>query len=398
MTTNVPTVDFGDAGFIAPAESAVLAGRMADYQAAFGGALNPAVETPQGQMASSDASVIAACNALFLLITNQVDPSYSSGRMQDAIARIYFLERKSALPTVVAALCTGAAGTIIPTGALAQAADGNIYSCTGGGTIPSGGTITLQFACINTGPVECSASTLTTIYRAVPGWDTINNPSPGAAGRLVENRADFERRRSESVALNSVGMLPSIRASVLNVPDILDCYVTENDTASPVTKGGVTIPANSLYVAAAGGLDADIARAIWIKKAPGCAYYGSTTVTVLDDNSGYSVPLPSYTVKFTRAADLTCAFAVTLAAGTDVPSDAVAQVQNAILAAFNGTDGSQRARIGATVYALRFVGAIQALGSWVRIVSITVNTAADITANINQIPVTSAGDISVTIS
>ncbi len=56
--------------------------------------------------------------------------------MQDAIARIYFLERNPAEPTTVQALCTGLAGVEIPVGALAVAEDGNQYICTQAGTIP----------------------------------------------------------------------------------------------------------------------------------------------------------------------------------------------------------------------------------------------------------------------
>ncbi|TIR78119.1 MAG: hypothetical protein E5X19_32455, partial [Mesorhizobium sp.] len=76
-----------------------------DINGAFGGVLNPALNTPQGQLASSETAVIDEVNSTFLYFTNQVDPAYATGRMQDAIARIYFIERNPAQPTVVQALC-----------------------------------------------------------------------------------------------------------------------------------------------------------------------------------------------------------------------------------------------------------------------------------------------------
>jgi len=57
MTTNVPAPTFGPTGFVAPAESAILAGRQADFNQAFGGNLNPALNTSQGQLEQSDTAM-----------------------------------------------------------------------------------------------------------------------------------------------------------------------------------------------------------------------------------------------------------------------------------------------------------------------------------------------------
>lgn len=386
VTSSVPVPTFGANGFIAPTEAAILAGVQADMNAAFGGDLNPALETPQGQLATSETAIIGNSYALFVFFTNQVDPAYASGRMQDAIARIYFLERSPAEPTVVQATCSGLTGVTIPTGALAVATDGNLYTCTAGGTIPVGGSITLPFACNVTGPIACPALSLSTIYQAIPGWDSISNPSDGVDGNDVESRADFEARRAASVAQNSRGSLPSILGAVLAVPNVLDAFVTENATGSPVTVGGFTLAAHSLYVAVVGGDPQAVAQAIWSRKAPGCAYNGNTTETVFDSNSGYSPPLPSYSVTFETPASLPFVFAVQIANNAQVPSNAAALIQQAILNAFIGADGGTRARIGSTVYASRFYAGVAALGSWCEIISILIGTpnspAASFTAAI----------------
>jgi uncharacterized phage protein gp47/JayE len=384
--TSVPLPTFGPRGFIAPAESAILAGVQSDFNEAFGGDLNPALETPQGQLAVSMTAVIGYFNDLFLAYVNQVDPATADGRMQDGIARIYFLERNAAQPTTVEADCLGLAGTIIPAGSLARTVDGTVYVSTSTETIPITGTVTISFACTETGPLPCPAGSLTTIYRAVPGWDAINNPSDGVLGRDVEGRAAFEARRAASVALNAVGTLPAIRANVLNVPNVLDVYATENSTGAPVVVGGVTLDPNSLFVAVSGGDQNEIARAIWRKKNPGCSYTGNTTVVVEDDNSGYSLPYPSYDVTFTIPDELPVLFKVEIAASSTVPSDAAAQIQGAILDAFAGEDGGARARIGSTIYASRFYAPIANLGSWAQIVTVELggpnNASAEFTAAI----------------
>lgn len=401
--TNVPSPVFNDAGLSVPLESDIVAGLNADFREAFGSALNTSPATPQGQLIASLAAMIGASNNLFLSYVAQVDPAFASGRMQDAIARIYYLSRKGALPTTVTCVCTGATGTIIPPGALAQAVDGTIYQSLGQVTIPSSGSVPNTFAAIDDGPIACPAGTLTKIYRVVPGWDTVNNPTDGSVGRVVESRSQFEARRSASVAINALGILPSIRAAILNVPDVLDAYVTENPTNASQTVGSVTIPANSLYLAVLGGTDADVARAIWKKKAPGCRYYpGNTTVTVQDTSSGYSAPYPSYSVVFQRPTPLPIYFTVSLTNGGAVPSDVQLQVRTAMAAAFNGEDGGARARMGATLYASRFYAAIASLGPWAQILSITVGAAANPTGTsvavpINQAPTLSAANVIVNL-
>lgn len=373
-SSSVPAPTFGTGGFIAPAESDILAGRLADLQKVFGGNLNPDLTTPQGQLATSDTAIIGAVMDMFLFYTSQVDPAFAQGRMQDGIGRIYFIERNPAQPTVVSCTVIGARGVTIPAGALAQDASGNTYTCLTGGTFDASGTMTLQFANQAVGPIPCPAGTLTTIYQAIPGWDTITNPSDGVLGNLVESRTAFEARRRLSVAKNSIGALGAIRGAVLDVDGVIDAFVTENSTNSPQTVGGVSLPANSLFVAVAGGASADVARAIWSKKAPGCSYSGNTTVQVLDTQSGYSPPYPAYSVSYTTAKPLPILFSVVLANSPLVPANVAALVQQAIIGAFAGTDGGNPARIAGQQFASRYYAPIAALGSWVKIVDVLIGS------------------------
>jgi len=380
-TSSVPEPEFGPTGFIAPSEAAIYVGVMTDMNAAFGGNMNPAVESPQGQLASSMTAIIGNKNDQFVYYTNQVDPAFAEGRMQDAIARIYFIERNPAEPTVVLAQCSGLAGTVIPVGALAQTTDGILFSCTQAGTIPVSGIVTLPFACVETGPIPCPANTLTIIYQSIPGWDTINNPSDGSLGNVVEGRAEFEARRSASVATNAQGSLAAVRGEVLGVANVLDAYVNQNPTSSPVTIGGVSIAAHSIYVCVLGGEAQDIGDAIWRKVSPGCDFVGNTTVTVSDIS--YSPPYPTYTVKYQVPDLVPILFRVSITDSTQVPSSALTQIQAAIILAFAGGDGGQRERIGGTVYASRYYSAVALLGAWARIISIKVGagTQASFTAS-----------------
>lgn len=372
--TNVPPVTFGPTGFIAPAAPLVLAGVQADINAAFGKNLNFNLNTPQGQLASSEAALVVNANSIFVYYTNQVDPAFAVGRMQDAIARIYFLERLAAEPTVLTVQCVGLPGVVIPVGALIQDVSGNIYVCTDPATIGSNGNVATQFAAAIPGPTVVPSSTSVSIFQAIPNWDAVSVVS-GVVGRDSETRAQFEARRQATVAANAVGTLPAIRGAVLKVPGVLDAYVTENTQNISATIGGVVLVAKSLYVAVVGGVAADVAKAIWSKKSPGAAYNGSTTVVVVDANSGYSPPLPSYNVSFQRPSNLAILFNVVIVNSPLVPADAVAQIQNAILDAFAGEVANiPRASIGSTIYALQYAPAITALGSWAQIASLGIGS------------------------
>lgn len=387
--SNVPAPTFGPNGFVAPTAASVLAGRIADFQAVFGGNLNPDLTTPQGQLASSDAAIIGAVMDLFLYYTSQVDPAFAQGRMQDGIGRIYFITRNPAQPTTVSCTVIGGQGVTIPTGALAQDTAGNTYTCLTGGTFDATGTMTLQFANQVVGPIPCPAGTLTTIYQAIPGWNTITNPANGVLGNLTESRTAFEARRRLSVAKNSIGTIGAIRGSVLAVPGVIDAFVTENATNAPQTVGGVSLPANSLYVSVAGGAPADIGRAIFLKKPPGCSYSGNTLVTVQDTQSGYVPPYPTYNVTYNTAYPLDIVFSVVLANGPTVPANVSALVQQAIIGAFSGADGGAPARIGIQQFASRYYPTINALGSWVKIVDILIG-------NLNSPTCTFSGSIAGT--
>lgn len=467
MSTYVPPLTFGPNGFTQVAEVDILNGRLADFQAAFGGDLNPALNTPQGQIASSEAAIIADANSAFLGTANGVDPAVASGRLQDAIGRIYFQERIPAVSTVVTAMCVGQVGTKIPAGSQMQAQDGNIYASTQTVFIQPGGSVSVTFACLVTGAIACPAGYLNRVYRAIAGLDAVYNSSAGVLGRDVESRADFEFRREQSVAMNSMGSLPAIRGAVLAVGGVLDAFTDENGLSTTngatftgsiagytltvtgasgelialgnmvtgpgvpdgviissfvtglgsngtyyvnhpqtvasatmhATKFGVVLAPKSLYVAAYGGDAQAVAQAIWTKKAPGCAYNGNTTATVLDMGNGYHAPYPSYDVTFNIPTPTPILLAIVMQTNVGVPSNAVALVRQAVTDSFTGADGGQRARIGTALFAGRFYANIANLGGWAQVFSILIGTAAPTLPSIqlrgDQVPTITDANIAV---
>lgn len=408
MTTSVPTLSFTDNGVVAPSQAEILTGVIEDIGAAFGGDLtwtntdgSQNLSTPQGQLATSETAIIGGADDEFMALFNGVDPAYASGRMQDAIGRIYFQTRNPATSTVVPGICSGATGTQIPVGATARDSFGNIYTCTQAGTIPAGGTITLSFACNTTGPIACPAGALNEIYRLIPGWDSVTNAVDGVLGSNVENRANFEARRQQSVASNAQGSTVAIKGAVLAVSGVLDCYVIDNPLDTSAVVGGVTLAPHSVYVCVVGGAAQDIGNAIWSKKSLGCNYNGDVTVTV-QDTVNYSYPYPTYSVTYQEAIPKPIYVAVQLSNNGSVPSNYLSLIQASIISAFAGTDGGTRAQIGATIFASRFYAGIASLGAWAQIINITLGfspspAATSLPIQINWAPTTDASLITATL-
>ena len=292
MPTAVPSPSFGPSGAVIPATLDVYNGVLTDLNTAFGGTLNITTPTtPQAQLASSLTAYITDKNALFAYMAAQTDPATAQGFMQDAIGALFGLTRFPATATSVSCTCRGSVGTVIPAGAQAQDTAGNLYICFLGGTIGAGGTITLQFLDLQTGPIACPAGTLTRIMTTTPGWDSITNPTgtdttPSTLGLNLEAPQAFEARRQQSLFVNASSPAQSIEAAVLasgaallpaDVP--VDCFVVDNATNAPVTTSGILLPANSVYIAVEGGDPASIATAIWQKKGLGCSYAPSAQFT-----------------------------------------------------------------------------------------------------------------------
>jgi len=174
-------------------------------------------------------------------------------------------------------------------------------------------------------------------------------------------------------------------------------YAMDNDTDAPIAVLGVTLPAHSVYVAAVGGTDLDVATALFNKKSGGCAYTGNTSVTVQDTDS-YNTPYPAKTVKFTRPAALPVYFVVNAVNDLRLPATRDTLVKNAILAQFAGTNGATKAQTGTLIHAGQYYAPVQAAMPTIIINSLFVDSTASpttpsIQVNADKYPTLNAANI-----
>ncbi|NIG77835.1 hypothetical protein F3J34_30175 [Klebsiella sp. Ap-873] len=405
IETAVPDVTITENGLLVPDIADVLAGRLTDMTTALGGGASQSLSSPQGQIAQSDTEIIAQEYDKLLCLFNQMNPDFATGRFQDGIGRIYFMDRISAQGTVVTATCIGKVNTIIPAGSTAVDAAGYIYQSTNSATIPASGSVDVQFVNNTTGPIPCAVGSLNQIYRAVPGWDSVNNAVSGVVGVDVESRIAFETRRKQSVSRSGRNMDGATLAGLLAVNGVLDAYVWSNRTSTTVNQGVTNFPvvAHSIYIGVYGGSDQDVANSIFETKNPGANLNGNTTF-IVEDRENYSAPYPQYTMQWQRVTPIRIRFKVEIESNQGLPSDISVQVKNMVQSVFNGEyNGIGKARIGSRINSGVYYAPIISISpdylniSNLQISSDGVALHPSVTVGIDQVPTIQLDDIEVVL-
>lgn len=407
------SIEFTPQGPVAPDSETVLQAQQEIWQAAFDNRLNTDPATPQGQLMASLAAIVQDKNSQLLYLANQFNPATAEGVFQDALAAIYFLDRQAAMPTVVQVTCTGLAGVVIAGAntsdepARVRTEDGLELYCQTTGTIPESGSVTLPFACEETGPIEIEAHSVTTIVQAQPGWDTVSNETAGVLGRDVESQREFEERRYQSVALNSRSMLASVYARVGNIDGVIDLIARQNRTSEPITDNGVTLKPHSVYVAVLGGEDASIAEALYNSVSGGCDYNGNTSYVYTDPVTG-----AQETILFERPVEVAFEIHVYVRRTPSTSTTVLEAAAANIYADFYGetyentnslqhVQESERIHIGETVYASRFYCPVLSAGVQ-QIVSVTIGRKGSTMGNVVELtneeyPSLASDDIHITV-
>ena len=323
--------------------------------------LNTEPETPAGQIIDSQTASITQKDSELLYLANMLDPLKATGIFQDALAEIYFLQRKPAIPSSAVIKCTGLPGTVIPVSAqVMSAADDTIWQNTEAVTIGSDGTCECVFECQSAGLISAAAGTLSRINTMVAGWDTAVNPRAATVGQNAETQGAFEARRYASVGLNSRGTIAAVYARVANCANVVSCIVRENKTNVPIEIDGYFLKAHSVFVSVVGGSDEDIAEAIYNSCSAGCDYNGNTTVAVTD-----SATKAVENVIFYRPEEFDVYVKVTLQGKDSLPDEYEATVKNAVYDNFYGESSATiggdpilRVAPGDTVLASRFIPSV----------------------------------------
>ena len=370
------------------------------------GELDTDPETPAGQLIDSITAEVTQKDSEVLYLANQFNPLTASGKWQEAIGQIYFIDRKSGVNSTAVCTCTGRGGTVISAGAqIESSVTGTKWVCAEDATIPSTGSVDVTFTCQEAGAVSASAGTLTQIITVTAGWDSVTNKKSATVGQLQEGQGAFEARRYASVALNSRSTEAAVYGRVGQISDVLAVYCEQNRGSTSKKIDDITLTPHSIFVSVLGGDDEDVANAIYNSVSAGCDFVGNTEVTITDESSG-----AVSTVSFERPSEQKIAVQVTIRKNDLTPSDADTQIQQAVYNNFYGLDDLTiagkpvlRAKMGDDIYSSRFyisilnVGITEILNIKVSASNTTLTWLDSIHIPISHNPTLSTDDVHVII-
>jgi len=274
--------------------SDIISSLTAALQTIYGSDINVDSNSPDGQLINIQAQAIEDLLELLMAVYNSFDPDEAYGTTLDSRLAINGVERRAATYTVThVSITTDRAPVTLQglsdigysdpaildpngTGYTVNDGAGNEFILEVTTTIASPGTNSLIFRAKNIGQVQPQLNTITNQTTIIAGVTVVNNPlAADSLGVDEETDSEYKMRRALMFFLPAVGPADSVRASILQLEGVTDCYVGENNTSSPSSG----IAANSIWVIVDGGVDEDIAQAIYAKKSSGCGM----TLSGIDD-------------------------------------------------------------------------------------------------------------------
>lgn len=270
MAYFAPYID--DTGLHVPTYIDIRDKLIATFREIYGEDLYLGNDSQDYQMISSFASMLSDTNSLLQIVWNNHSPKTAVGTALSSLVKLNGIARKASSYSTCVLTLTGTAGTVI-TGGSVKDESGYIWSLPETVTL-TGATTEVTAECQTLGAVEATIGTINKINTPQAGWTAVTNTVAAVVGQPVEIDEELRGRQSISVAIPSQNMLESTVAAIKAIAEVKRSRVYDNDTNLTDANG---IPGHSIAAVVEGGLDADIAEAIYMRKGPGGGTYGSTT-------------------------------------------------------------------------------------------------------------------------
>lgn len=146
-------------------------------------------------------------------------------------------------------------------------------------TTLNAGTHTLVFRAKTYGQILTTPNTITEPVDIVAGVVSVNNPtSQTTIGRDEETDNEFRVRLKKSHGMQGTSSVQNVFSRLSSIDNVSDVKIEENDT--PFTNITNNIPANTIWAIVEGGLDLDVAKAIFDKLSAGCGTKGNVEINV----------------------------------------------------------------------------------------------------------------------
>jgi len=270
-----PYID--DSGLHIPSYSDIRDSLIQDVKSIYGQDIYLGIDSQDYQLISVISVKIYDTLLAVQKVYNSRGPSTAIGAALDGIVKCNGISRESATYSTCTVTLTGIVSTQIINGIVE---DNSGYKWdVPNSIIGQDGTVSVLATCQQPGPISASPGDISKIFTPTYGWTAVTNAGYATVGEAQETDSQLRGRQTISTAQASRSLLEGLRGSIAAVKNVTRFNVKENDTSVVDAEG---LPAHSVTVVAEGGLDNDIAQAIFLKKGPGCYTNGTTEVAMTD--------------------------------------------------------------------------------------------------------------------
>lgn len=310
-------------GFNPKSQQEIKADIEAAWRVAFGQNVDVSADSVDGQIVGILSDRLAD---LWQGLANVYGSAFADSAVGVSLDRVLGLAgvvRAPASKTQVNVILTGTPATVVPSGSRASVSgSGTLFELTAPAVIGGGGSVAAVMTAVSFGPMRAPAGQLTVIETPVAGWSSLVNAADQFfLGSLVEKDPAARLRRELELRAIGGSALDAIRAGVLTVEGVTSARGFQNTLETTVDG----MPPGSIEIVVSGGLDAEIAQAIWDRKPSGNPLHGNTTSAATD-----SLGEPQ-AIKFSRPVALNIYVDLDVTVNSDAPENIAGVVAQALV-------------------------------------------------------------------
>jgi len=276
MTYFSPYID--GAGLHIPTYNDTRDQMVQDAKNVFGQDIYLEIDSQDYQWIASVAEKIYDSFQLAQYVYNNRSPSTAIGVALDSLIKINGIKRAVAVFSTCLVTLQGVPNTQIINGVVSDINE-NSWDLPSLITIPEGESIEVTATCQIAGPIVANSGEITGIVTPTYGWNSVINNVASIPGMEQETDAQLRARQALSTAVPSQTILEGTKGAIAAVSGVTRFVVYENDTDTVDANG---FPAHSITCVVEGGIDSEVASAIYLNKGIGAYTNGGVLVTITD--------------------------------------------------------------------------------------------------------------------
>lgn len=179
----------------------------------------------------------------------------------------------------------------------------------------------ITVACTENGPIEQATGTIDTIATPIFGWDTVTQIGPATVGSLRESDVALRARFNNAKYTRGSNIIDALYSDLISLDGVEDVIIYENLTTVVDEKG---IPPHAFMVLIRGGLEEEIAEAIWRNRPAGITTHGNSVFLITDIFGNLKE------VYFQRPTFVDIYVSVQVTTDSNFPPDGVEQIRSAL--------------------------------------------------------------------